>query len=111
LAAGTPQNVTLTLSGPAPAGGLIIDLNSSNTGVATVASSATFPANATSLNVLVTPVAPGSTVITASTGAPIPFASAMADITVQSSSAINLPTGVLVGLGQTTSFVVSLSSP
>jgi len=56
-------NDTLTLSAPAPAGGLTVQLTSDNPGVATVPATITFPANATSVNVPVTGVAAGGTTI------------------------------------------------
>ena len=65
---GTTQDVTLSLSGPAPAGGLTVSLTSANTGIATVPSSVTFPANAASVNVPVTATGTGTTTITAGNG-------------------------------------------
>ena len=51
------QNLTLTLSGAAPAGGLTVNLISNAPGVATVPGSVTFAAGATTTNVPVTAVA------------------------------------------------------
>ena len=59
----TTQNLTLTLPAPAPAEGLTVNLSSDNVGVATVPATAAFAAGATTANVPVTGVAPGSTVI------------------------------------------------
>ncbi len=59
------QQLYVFLSDPAPAGGLTINVSSSNTGVATVPATVTFLANSTSVNVPVKGVAPGSATITA----------------------------------------------
>src|SRR5271165_4453247 len=59
-------NLTLTLSGLAPASGLVVSLHSDNTGVATVPPTATFQPFNNIVNVPVTGVKPGSTVIHAS---------------------------------------------
>jgi probable HAF family extracellular repeat protein len=59
------QNVVLNLSGPAPVGGLTINLTSEDPGVATVPATVTFPANATSLSVPITAVTGGTAVIDA----------------------------------------------
>ena len=68
---GGPQNVTLNLSGPAPAGGLSVNLSSSNTGAATVPANIAIPQGATTVSVPVTGVSAGqSTVITASSSTP-----------------------------------------
>jgi hypothetical protein len=45
---GTTSQGTVTLSSPAPSGGTVVDLSSSNTAVATVPTSVTVPAGATS---------------------------------------------------------------
>jgi hypothetical protein len=67
---GTTQNFTLTLSGPAPAGGLTVSLTSGNTAIATVPASVTFAAGTTNVSVPVTGIATGTTSITASNGSP-----------------------------------------
>jgi len=66
IAGTSKQYATLVLSAPAPAGGVIINLHSDNTSVATVPASVTIAAGATSQVVLVSGVAAGSTVIHAS---------------------------------------------
>ena len=66
LNGGATQQLFLVLSGPAPAGGVSVNLSSSNTGVATVPASATFNANTTIVNVPVTGVAAGLATIHAS---------------------------------------------
>jgi hypothetical protein len=65
---GTTGNFTLTLSGPAPAGGLTVNLTSANPSIATVQPSVTFAAHATSVNVPVTGTGTGTTTITAGNG-------------------------------------------
>ncbi len=74
---GNTAGVPLDLSGPAPAGGLTIYLSSQNPGIAKVPSTVTFVAGATSVNVPIQYVAPGSTVIQA--GAP----PALADVSIK----------------------------
>jgi trimeric autotransporter adhesin len=106
----TTLNLPLTLSAPAPAGGLTINLTSSNPGIATVPATVSFAANATSVNVLVKAVAVGTTIITAAAGAPnIP--NATANLTVQSSGTLTGPGNLSVGLGQSAGFAVSLPAP
>ncbi len=61
----TTRSVALNLSGPAPMGGLRIDLASDNTKVAMVPANLIFPAGATSVSVPVTGLGIGSTVIRA----------------------------------------------
>lgn len=51
---GTPSQGTVSLSGPAPAGGAVVSLSSSNTAVATVPSSVLIAAGATSATFTVT---------------------------------------------------------
>ncbi len=65
---GTTVNFTLSLSAPAPAGGLQVNLTSANPAIATVPPSVTFAPNATSVNVPVTGTAAGTTTITAGNG-------------------------------------------
>jgi hypothetical protein len=104
----TTQNVALNLSAPAPAVGLTVNLNSSNTSVATVPPSVVFPANATTMNVLVTSVGTGPTTITA-TAVASTIANATTNVTVLSPGAIVLPANATVGLGQTATLAVALS--
>ena len=101
------QNLTLNLTGgsSAPAGGLTVNLISDNTGVATVVSSVTFAANASSVTVPVTGVAQGSAIIHAS-AAGIPDTTAL--ILVQIFGQVVAANGT-VGLGQSAAFPVSLS--
>ena len=72
--------VPLNLSGPAPVGGLTINLSSQNTAVAKVPPTVTFAAGTTSVNVPIQEVAVGSTVIQA--GAPPSLAAVSIKVTV-----------------------------
>jgi trimeric autotransporter adhesin len=105
----TTKSLTLTLTTPAPAGGLTFSVSSSDTSVATVPSSVTFPANSTSVNVPVTSVAPGSAVI--QTGAQPAFPSAAATVTVVTSPTVILPAFDAVGIRNSVPLPVSLSTP
>jgi hypothetical protein len=82
----TTQNLTLTLSGAAPVGGLTASLNSNNARVSTVPVSVAFAAGSTNVNVPVTGVALGSATITAN--APT-FGNASAIVTVSSSQNVS----------------------
>lgn len=62
LGAGT-QNAVLTISGPAPVGGLTVKLSSENPSIATVPATVTFPAKAISVNVPIKGLTTGSTVV------------------------------------------------
>jgi hypothetical protein len=76
---GGTQNIIVLLSAPAPAGGLLVNLSSSNTNVATVPPSVNVSGQ--SVIVQVTGVAPGSAIITASTSSQF-FAAAAAGVSV-----------------------------
>jgi len=65
VAPGLSRNVPATLSDPAPAGGLVISLSSSNPAVLTVPASVTVPEGHTLLSIPVTGVAPGTATVTA----------------------------------------------
>ena len=60
------QNLALSLSVPAPTGGAVVNLLSSNTGFATVPATVTFAAGTQTVNVPVTGVAAGTATIAAS---------------------------------------------
>jgi hypothetical protein len=79
---GTTGALTLTLSGPAPTGGLTVNLTSGNTAIATVPPSVTFPAGKTTVSVPVTGTATGTTTITASNGS-ASLSSAVATVVVE----------------------------
>jgi hypothetical protein len=105
----TPQNVTVKLASPAPAAGLHVTLSSSNPGVATVTGSVDFPGNSTGVNVQVTPISPGSTVLTASAGI-ANVANATANVSVTLTTDITIPAGVIVGPGDTAVLPVFLTT-
>ncbi|MDX6530205.1 MAG: hypothetical protein QOH41_2495 [Blastocatellia bacterium] len=78
--AGASGNLTLNLTGTkAPAGGLTVNLNSSDTSKATVPRTVSFTAGATSVSVPVAAISAGTTTITASAPG---LASATASVTV-----------------------------
>ncbi len=100
------QNLTLTLSAPAPAGGLTFLVTSSNANVATVGSNFTIAANSTTVSVPVSAIGPGAATITAS--APnMTAATAIAAVTARVD--ILVPATVSVQPGNTTPFAVSLA--
>ena len=99
--------LTVTLSGPAPAGGIVVNLASSNTAVATVPNTVTIPANTNSATFLVTGVAPGSATVTAS-------ATELAEISAAvtfSPPDILLPTNLVIAPGEPQTFTVTLNRP
>jgi len=65
---GVDSQGTVTLSGPAPAGGAVVNLSSLNTAVATVPGTVTVPAGQTNVTFQVTTKADGKADITASFG-------------------------------------------
>lgn len=105
---GAMQQFTLVLSAPAPAG-LVLNVSSSDPSVAAVPASIAVPASATSVNVPVTSVGPGSAYIQAS-ALPV-FPAAVATVRVVSSQSIILPGFDAVGIQNVIDFPVSLSSP
>lgn len=103
------QNLALNLSAPAPAGGLTINLSSSNVKVATVPPTVIFQAQSTSVTVAVTSVAIGTATIHASAA---PYISdTTANVTVASPGDLILPPNVTVAPGQSLAFPVTLSQP
>jgi Putative Ig domain len=101
------QNLTLTLSNPAPAGGLTFNVSSSNTSVATVgAPTATIAAGATTATVAVKGVVPGTAVIHASNSN---FPDTIANVTVLSAVDIIVPATVSVAPGDSVVFPVSVA--
>ena len=93
------QNVALNISSAAPAGGLKVNLTSSNTAVATVPASVTIAAGATTVNVPITSVAPGPTTITA-TPVPTTVAAATTNVAVTAPLSITLPHQPRRGIGE-----------
>jgi len=105
----TTQNLTLSLSTPAPAG-LVVNLSSSDPTVASVPVAASFATGATSLSVPVTGVGAGLVAITAS--APnIASATASVTVTPVAVPGIVLPASVTLSPGDTTNFPVALGTP
>ena len=103
-----PGSLLLTLSAPAPAGGLTVSLSSSNSGAITVPASVTFAVNSSSVNVPVTGVAPGSATISASAPNVI---GASATVTVSSGHDISLPSGLTLAPGEQRRIAVTLAQP
>jgi len=114
---GNSSTGTVTLSGPAPAGGAQVALSSSNTAAATVPSSVTVPAGATSATFTVsTSAVAASTTVTISAGyggvtrsASLTVAPAPPPPATLSSLTLN-PANVIGGL-QTSKGTVTLSAP
>jgi len=102
-------NLTLSLSGPAPAFGLTVNLSSDDTTVATVPAAVTFLPNTTTMTVPVTAVGPGSTLIHASAAPNI--ADTTANITVTNAGTISLLVGGTLSIGQTVPISISLPGP
>jgi len=107
---GAAPSVTLKLSTPAPAGGLVVNLVSSNPAVATVPASRIIPANATNINIAVTGLAAGQTTITASSAKPNITPATLA-VTVQSLGGIGTPASMDVNLGQSAPLLITLPAP
>jgi hypothetical protein len=105
------RNFTLNLSMPAPANGIVVNLISSNPGVATVPATVAFGPNATSVSVPVSAGSVGSTTITASgTG----VSNATADVIVTSTEqppAISVLANLSLGNGQSLGYPVNLTTP
>ena len=112
LNAASSQNLTLTLSGAAPSGGLTFNVSfERHPGVVTVgAPTVTIPANATTATVRVTGVSGGSAVITASAAGG--SLTATANISVNAAPAdIILPGPFTLQPGQVADFPFSLTAP
>src|SRR5947209_4767782 len=107
---GSPSTGTVTLSGPAPSGGAVVSLSSSNTGVASVPSSVTVPAGATSASFTVTTTAV-STSISVTISAAYGGATQTATLTVNPApvppSITSQPASQTVTAGQTATFSVA----
>jgi len=103
------NSIQLNLSTPAPPGGLAVNLASNNTGIVTLPATVTLPFNVSSLNIPVTSVGTGSTVIHAS--APPNFPDTTAVVNVVNSGTINLPANISVMVGKSVQFPVTLDTP
>jgi len=104
------QSVSLSLSSPAPAGGLTVSLSSSNPAVASVPPSVFIPANVAAVNVSITGVSSGNTVINAGSSAPN-VTGTSANVAVNSGSDITITAGVVIGPGESAKLPVFLSRP
>jgi trimeric autotransporter adhesin len=98
----------LTLSGPAPAAGLTVALQSSNSSVATVPASVLFASGASSVSIPVTGSSAGSTTISATSTA---ASGASIIVMLTSGRDIVLPSGIVVAPGQQANFPVGLANP
>lgn len=104
---GQTQNLTLTLSGAAPKGGLNFTVTSGNSSVATVTSSTvTVAQGSTTATITVNGIAAGTSLITASAAN---VSAATDTITVSSAPGITVPASITIGPGTTTPFNVSLA--
>ena len=108
MSAGNVQNLTLSLSAPAPSA-MTVNITSSNTSVATVPNSVVIAANATSVQVPVTSVSAGSTTITA-TPTVANVLPATASVTVSNLGGIQMPSTNNVAMGQTVNLQITLTS-
>lgn len=106
---GKTTTVSLVLPSPAPLGGQVVNLTSDNPNVASVPFSVTVPQFSVNTTVDITGNATGTAKITASANATI--GNATANVTVVSSAAIILPSGVTIAPGQTNNFPITLGSP
>ena len=104
FASGSSQNLSLTLSGPAPAAGLTVNLSSSSGVNASVPPTVAIGPGATSVQVPVSGLVPGASVITASAAG---ITSGSATVTITNSGLI-LVSNVTVAPGQSTPLVVTL---
>jgi hypothetical protein len=106
---GAQKFVTVTLSSPAPAGGVVVTLSSSNPSVATApAQPITILANSTSASAPIKSVAVGTAVIHAtSPGLP----EVTSNVTVEPSGGITIAAASPIALGNSTPLSVTLSSP
>jgi PKD domain len=105
------QNLTLTLSAPAPAGGLILNLSSSNPAVASVPATINFAANATSATVPVTGVGAGTATIHASAFPAIPDTTATVTVNSVATSGGIAVTSASVGQNLEVAITVALPQP
>lgn len=102
------QNLTLTLSGPAPPGGVTVTVASANGSIATVPSTFTIPASTTSIAVPVTALAVGSTVITASSNG-MQNATATVTVTPAGNGTLTMPASWMAAPNQSNTLQVILN--
>ena len=111
VAPGLTRSVPLTLSDPAPAGGLVVTLTSSNTAKATVPATITIPEGQTNANFTINGLAAGTTTINAT--APN-YQAASSPVTVQAITiGIGIPPVNSISMQPevTKSYPISLSNP
>lgn len=101
--------VTLNLSSAAPAGGVTLNVASSDTTVVTVPATATIGENSNSVSILVKSTGTGTATISASSLPNIPVSTA--SVKVVDLPSVVLPVFQSVGVGGYTDIAVSLSSP
>ena len=106
VAQGASQDFPVSLSAPAPSGGVTVTLTSSDSNVATVTPAVLIPAGGTSVTATVTGVAAGLATITASAPG---FQSGTMLVTVTARPNILLPASLLVTRGLSQPFPVTLS--
>jgi len=105
----SPGTLTVTLSAPAGQGGQVVNLSSSNSGVASVPATVTIAEGATGANVTVTPGTQGSATITGSASG---FTSGTSTVNVGAAPAISFtPTSLTITGTATQNLTLNLSSP
>ena len=107
LGVGRTAELTIQSSVPAGAGGLVVTLGSSNTGIANIPASLTIPAGASTASVSLTTVAIGTASVTAQA---TDFVSGSASVIVRPIS-LNMPAASLVAPGLSRSIPITLSDP
>jgi hypothetical protein len=102
----TTVNGTITLSSPAPSGGVVVSLTATPSGIVTVPASITIASGSTG-TFTVTGVATGAATITANAPG---YTSGSANVTVAKLGAIKLQSNITVGPNQSVPFPVTLVS-
>ncbi|HEY1239103.1 MAG TPA: PKD domain-containing protein, partial [Bryobacteraceae bacterium] len=105
---GLPGNVTLQLSGPAPAAGINFELSSDDPTIASVPAGIFLSGTSSSISARVLPLNPGHTKIRAKAPG---IAEATADVTVQAPGSITLSAPATILLDSTGTLTVTLSRP
>ena len=113
IAAGTTTTAQLTLSVPAPQGGVPVTFSASNGGIVSMPFGTNIASNSGGVNLQITGLNPGTTVITAASSMPN-ITPATLTITVPGAvinGTITLPVGISVTAGQSTPFPITLGAP
>ncbi|MGE4073526.1 MAG: hypothetical protein AB7E72_20335 [Lysobacterales bacterium] len=109
LAEGQQANLTIHLAKPAPAGGLSLDLASSEPGVASTPGSVSIPAGSTQATVAVSGVTSGTSIINVSK---LELGAVSVLVTVRPPVAITLtPANATMSVGQSLPLTIHLSEP